>query len=195
MIMPLSGSGSQMTRIIRERMRFEPQRTGRDGGVKPGFLPPSGFVTTAMHLAMVPSTQRDCELIADLAPERPVLGETQMMRVRRAATADEARLLGNMADMLAIADASRLWMGEGALINAGINGFFVFCFVPRVAGSEWASQSSDGDDSHGLVNGKAQKLGAKDLFNVPGIGSIEPIFFRHNADLPIWWPRRHCLSR
>ena len=60
-----------------------------------------------MHLAMMSSTQGDRELIADLAAESPGLGEAQMMRVRRAATADKTRLLGDIADMLAIADATR----------------------------------------------------------------------------------------
>jgi hypothetical protein len=61
----------------------------------------------AMHLAMVPSTQRDSELIADLAAESPRLGEAQMMRVSGAATADKTRLLGDVANMLAIADPTR----------------------------------------------------------------------------------------
>jgi hypothetical protein len=87
-------------------MRFEPKRAGRDGRIKPGFLPPSGFVTTAMHLALVPSAQRHGELIADLAPECSGLGKAQMMRVRRAAAADKTRLFGDIADMLSIADAA-----------------------------------------------------------------------------------------
>ena len=71
-----------------------------------------------MHLAMVPSTQRDCELIADLATERPGLGKAQMMRVRRAATADKARLLGDMADMLAIANTARFSQQQCAFVDA-----------------------------------------------------------------------------
>jgi hypothetical protein len=60
-----------------------------------------------MHLTMMPSAQWHGELIADLAAESPGLGKAQMMRIRRAATADKTRLLGNMADMLAIADTAR----------------------------------------------------------------------------------------
>jgi hypothetical protein len=60
-----------------------------------------------MHLAMMPSAQWHGKLIADLATESPGLGKAQMMRVRRAATADQARLLGNMADMFAITDTAR----------------------------------------------------------------------------------------
>jgi hypothetical protein len=60
-----------------------------------------------MDLAMVSSTQRHGELIADLATESAGLGEAQMMRVRRGATADKTRLLGDMANMLAVADTAR----------------------------------------------------------------------------------------
>jgi hypothetical protein len=57
---------------------------------------------------MVPSAQWHGELITDLATESAGLGEAQMMRVRRAATADTTRLLGDVANMLAIADTARL---------------------------------------------------------------------------------------
>jgi hypothetical protein len=70
-----------------------------------------------MYLAMMPSAQGHGELIADLATESPGLGETQMMRVRRAATADKTRLLGDIANMLAIADTARLH--ESFAIDAG----------------------------------------------------------------------------
>jgi hypothetical protein len=87
-------------------MRFEPQCAGSNGRIKHGFPPPRGFIATAVEFAMVSSTQRHRELIADLATECPGLGEAQMMRVRRAATADKTRLPGDIADMLAIADAA-----------------------------------------------------------------------------------------
>jgi hypothetical protein len=60
-----------------------------------------------MHLAMMPSTHGHGELIANLATESPEMGEAQMMWVRRAATADKTRLLGDMANMLAITDTAR----------------------------------------------------------------------------------------
>ena len=65
-------------------MCLEPQRAGRNGRIYPYLPPPRGFIAAAMDLAMVPSTQGDGELIADLASESPGLGEAQMMRVRRA---------------------------------------------------------------------------------------------------------------
>jgi hypothetical protein len=87
-------------------MRFDPQCAGSNGRIKHGFPPPRGFIATAMYLAMVPSTQGHGELIADLATECPGLGEAQMLRVGRAATADKTRLPGDIPDMLAIADAA-----------------------------------------------------------------------------------------
>ena len=72
-----------MLRTGPERTRFQPQRAGRNGWIEPGLFPPRSFIAVPMHLAMVSSAQRDCELIADLAAESPGLGEAEMMRVRR----------------------------------------------------------------------------------------------------------------
>jgi hypothetical protein len=99
-------------------MRFEPQCAGRDGRIKPGLSPPRGFIATAVDFTMVPSTQWYSELIADFTSESPGLGEAQMMRVGRAATADKTRLLGDMADMLAIADATRFSQEQHTLVDA-----------------------------------------------------------------------------
>jgi hypothetical protein len=62
-------------------MRLEPQRAGRHGRIYSYLQPPGGFVATAMYFAMVPATQRDDKLIADLSTECPGLGEAQMMSV------------------------------------------------------------------------------------------------------------------
>ena len=91
----------------RERARFQPQGACRNGRIYSHLPQPPRFIATAMHLAMMSSTQGDRELIADLATKSPGLGETQMMRVRRAATADKTRLLGDIANMLAIANTAR----------------------------------------------------------------------------------------
>ena len=89
-------------------MRFEPQRTSRSDRINPGFLPPRGFIAIAMHLAMVPATQRDSELIADLASQRPALREAQVVGIRGLATANQTRLLGHMSDVLAVPNPARL---------------------------------------------------------------------------------------
>jgi hypothetical protein len=65
---------------------------GGDVRVNPGVLPPVALVTVAMKLAMVPSTECDDPLIADLSSKCAMLREAQMMRIGRHAAADEARL-------------------------------------------------------------------------------------------------------
>jgi hypothetical protein len=70
-----------MMRTDRERMRFKPQRAGRNGRIYSYLLPPRGFVAAAMHLAMMPSTQRHSEFIADLSAECPALRESQVVSV------------------------------------------------------------------------------------------------------------------
>ena len=47
------------------------------------FLPPRGFITTAMDLAMMAAAERYVELVTDLATECSLLHEAQMMRICR----------------------------------------------------------------------------------------------------------------
>lgn len=49
-------------------MRFKPECAGGNSRINPAVPPPSGFITAAMNLAMLASTQWDGELIADLYP-------------------------------------------------------------------------------------------------------------------------------
>jgi glycerol dehydrogenase-like iron-containing ADH family enzyme len=51
---------------------------------------------------MVNATERDRELVADLAAERRCLGKAQMMGIGGTAAADQARLLGYRFDVVAI---------------------------------------------------------------------------------------------
>ena len=71
-----------------------------------------------MKLAMMTATERDSELVADFAAERPALGKAQVMGVAGFAAADQTGLLRHKAHMVAIADAPRLGMGENGLIDA-----------------------------------------------------------------------------
>ena len=48
-----------------------------------------------MHLAMMTTAERNCELIADFAAKRPRLRKTEMMRVGGMAAADQAWLVGD----------------------------------------------------------------------------------------------------
>ena len=67
---------------------------------------------------MMPATEWDRELIADLAAKRPWLREAQMVRVRGLAAADEARLLHDIAQVLSVAIATRGSEREEALVDA-----------------------------------------------------------------------------
>src|SRR5215470_11562827 len=71
-----------------------------------------------MHRAMMPSTEGDRELIADLAAERTGLGKAEVVGVRGLAAAHETRLLGDIAQMLAVAIAPRRSDREDALVDA-----------------------------------------------------------------------------
>ena len=60
-----------------------------------------------MHRTMMPATEWDRELIADLAAERARLSKSEVVGVRGLAAADEARLLGDIAQVLPVAIATR----------------------------------------------------------------------------------------
>jgi hypothetical protein len=59
----------------RQWTRFQPKRAGIYGGVNACLGPPRGFIAMAMDFAMVTTAERDGELVADLAAERPALRE------------------------------------------------------------------------------------------------------------------------
>ena len=67
---------------------------------------------------MMPATEWDRELIADLAAERARLRESEVMGIRGLAAAHETRLLGDVAKVLPVAIATRGSEGENALIDA-----------------------------------------------------------------------------
>src|SRR5262245_40765166 len=71
-----------------------------------------------MHRTMVPATEWDRKLIADLAAERTRLSESEVVRVRRLAGADEARRLGDIGQVLSVAIPPRRRDREDALIDA-----------------------------------------------------------------------------
>src|SRR6516165_7015494 len=67
---------------------------------------------------MMPSTERDRELISDLAAERAWLGKSEVVGVRGPAAAHETRLLGDVAQVLPVAIAPRGSNREDALVDA-----------------------------------------------------------------------------
>src|SRR5262249_34060545 len=70
-----------------------------------------------MHRTMMPATEWDRELIADLAAERARLGKSEVVGVRGLAAAHETRLLGDIAQVLAVAIAPRRSDRKNALVD------------------------------------------------------------------------------
>ena len=101
----------------RQRMGFEPEGSGCLGGIDPHLSPPCCFIAAAVNFSMVPTTERHRELVAYLAAKCAALSKTQMMRVRRNSTADQAGLLRNKSDMLAVANPAWLRQHQRCLIH------------------------------------------------------------------------------
>ena len=123
-----------------------PQAPGGADRVDAGIAPPRGFITRSVHLAVVATAQRDDEFVAYLAPERTILGEAQMMGIRRPASANQTGLLGYKSDVLLVAKAARLGMGQSALIDAVDYGCFDGLYGCRSSDEEGWSGDITGDD-------------------------------------------------
>ena len=145
-------------------------------------MPPRRFVTVAVELAMMSPAQGNCELITDLAAKSAVLGEPQMMRVARLSPADQTGLLGDKAHVIAIANAPRFGVHEHSFVNRLGCGFSIPSTPVLGAGrlEFWL-----GDLAFGAMNGKAEKLGAKRLLDMLGIGRVERVLFSHPLVRPL----------
>jgi len=71
-----------------------------------------------MHRPMMPATERDRELITDLAAERTRLGKSEVVGIRWLAAAHETCLLGDIAQVLPVAIATRRGDRQHALVDA-----------------------------------------------------------------------------
>jgi len=85
--------------------RLSPEVMSDLDGVDAGRLPPGLLVGGAMNRAVMRAAERDGELIAHFAAERPRLQVAKMMRVGLLAAAHETRLLANIAKMVPVAIA------------------------------------------------------------------------------------------
>ncbi len=74
-----------------------------------------------VKLAMMEATNRNRELVADLAAQRTRLRKTEMMRIGRFAAAHHARLLGHEFAVVLIAQANGFARKAGAA-DAGFFG-------------------------------------------------------------------------
>ena len=85
-------------------MRLQPQAASSGGWIDTNLVPPRRFIATAMNLTMVSATERDRELVADLAAERRCLGKAQMVSIGGPTTTDQTRLLGYRLDVVTVTD-------------------------------------------------------------------------------------------
>jgi hypothetical protein len=83
-----------------------PKLTGDLDRVDAGLLPPGFLVAGAMNRTVMRAAQWDDEFIARLAAERARLHKSDVVRVRRLAAAQEARLLGHQTKMVPVAIAA-----------------------------------------------------------------------------------------
>jgi hypothetical protein len=97
-----------------KRVRLRPQCRGDSERIDSGLRPPFGFITAAVDLTMMDTAKRDRELVADLAPERRMLGKPEMVRVSRPPATDQARLFADELDMRFVADPARLGPRQGS---------------------------------------------------------------------------------
>jgi hypothetical protein len=107
-----------------------PQLSGYDDGIELDRFPPLRFVTPVVQDTMVGSAERNRELVADPAAERPRLGESQMVGVRRPASAQQTRLRGYELEVRTITVATWFAQREGAFIDMPVDGIVHALFGP-----------------------------------------------------------------
>src|SRR5271165_6187917 len=99
----IHGCADRTVRLVHERIF--PELASHIKRIDAGGLPPGLLVAGAMNGTMMGAAERDRELIAYLATERPRLHKPQVMGVRRLAAAEQARLVDYEPKMLLIAVA------------------------------------------------------------------------------------------
>ena len=97
---------------------LSPELTGDFDGVNAGRRPPGPLVAGAMDRAVMRAAERNGKLVAHFAAERPRLQVAKMMRIGLFAAADETRLSGNIAKVLAVSIAPRCRNHQRALVDA-----------------------------------------------------------------------------
>jgi hypothetical protein len=108
-----------VTRVgtLRNAARLLPEPERDRQGIDVDLLPPGGFVAVAVHFAVVSTAYGHCELVAHLAAERSLLREPEVMRFRRQASANDARLSGDQAEVKLIAIPTWLRQSKDAFVD------------------------------------------------------------------------------
>jgi hypothetical protein len=96
---------------------LSPELAGDLNGVDAGRLPANLLVAGAMDGAVMQAAERDGGFVARFAPERPRLQVAKMMRIGLFAPANEARLLGHIAQVPPGYDSAAVSQGRGPLLS------------------------------------------------------------------------------
>jgi hypothetical protein len=99
-----------------------PQLSGNNQRIKLDGSPPCRLVAPGMEDTMVDAAKGNRELVADPAAQGARLGKSQVMGVRRPASAQDARLRGYELQMRSIAVAARFAQRESTFIDMPGNG-------------------------------------------------------------------------
>src|SRR6516225_4777467 len=117
-----------------------------------------------MNLTVMRPAQWHREFIARLATERSRLSKTQMMRIRRTPTANQARLFDDMPDMVAVTNPA--WFGKykDALVD-------LWCLLDQVL-----SECSGNVISFCAFWREHCKFGGERFLHLPGISCRQLVF-------------------
>ena len=96
--------------------RLLPELQGERHRVDLDRMPPSGLVALSVKLAMVDTTERNRELIADLAAEGARLSKAEMVRIARGAAAHDTGLPCDELAVLLVAQSDALLEDRSATV-------------------------------------------------------------------------------
>src|SRR5262249_5115002 len=94
-----------------------PQLCGDLDRIDAELLPPQSLVARAVELAVMQTAQRNREFVADLAPERGLLGEAHVVRFGRLTPTDEAGSGSDVLEMIFVAKAPRFSECKDAFVD------------------------------------------------------------------------------
>src|SRR5215471_3522319 len=134
---------------------------------------------------MVPSAERDSELVTYFAAQRARLSESKMVGVRGLAAAHEARLLRDIAKVLPVAIAPRRRDCQHALIDADLIGAGFIHLANLVTTSAETLRNSDVHDLSAFGRQEPGEPFFERFLQQLCIFCAEPIFGRKSSLCPV----------
>ena len=112
-----------------------------------------------MQFAVMRAAKRDRKLITDLLSQSAGLRKPQMMSVAGLPATDETGLFGHKAQVVTVAQSSRLWQCNNAFVDRGVLVIAgALCFLSAVIGSSQFSQSARKDLPKSLAVCRRQRV-------------------------------------